>query len=495
MSTTPASQERQYWESDKLKRAEQSKLIIDFLEGRLAHRAGKNAVRSYVLNIDSPWGHGKTYFLNGVKLDLEARGHVVAYVNAWESDFGDQPLLAVLSSVEAALKPFFKSRDALKRAWETLVTAGGGLAGSLVKSVGAKIVERYVGEEFGEQVADTFDLTAPADPSGIEAAVEEIIDKVSDRALEALLKEFRKGAASIETFKANAAALVKTLPQEPSERFLFVLVDELDRCRPSYAIRLLEDAKHLFAVDGVVFVIATDTEQLTESIRGTYGPSFDSSRYLHRFFDRTYRFPEPDTADFVEFIFARDEIDTTKLRVGSRIELAPGCAAYFKALGAGLRDIEQCMDILSTFVALWPHKVPIELAYLLPLIFFYQQSDLKRFDQYSSAKALDSKDLMPSERLWVETTAGGYDSPPREVLITTEMLTAAFRSKLDMRIQKVHEIRDVRGAEAYVRDAISNEFAVLHNYQYSQTAPKFTVLNEYKKYIQLSHRFERESAA
>ena len=49
------------------------------------------------------------------------------------------------------------------------------------------------------------------------------------------------------------------------------MVDELDRCRPSYAVELPEVVKHLFTVDGVVFVIAVNRAELTHSIRALYG--------------------------------------------------------------------------------------------------------------------------------------------------------------------------------------------------------------------------------
>ena len=61
---------------------------------------------------------------------------------------------------------------------------------------------------------------------------------------------------------------------------LFVFVDELDRCRPDYAIELLEGIKHLFGVPGVYFVVATNTVQLGESVKAVYGSGFDGVRYL-----------------------------------------------------------------------------------------------------------------------------------------------------------------------------------------------------------------------
>jgi hypothetical protein len=84
------------------------------------------------------------------------------------------------------------------------------------------------------------------------------------------------------------------------EKPMFVFIDELDRCRPTYAIELLETVKHLFDIPGLIFVIATDTEQLQHSIKAVYGEGFDSNKYLYRFFDRTFTLKQPDLEKFIK---------------------------------------------------------------------------------------------------------------------------------------------------------------------------------------------------
>jgi predicted KAP-like P-loop ATPase len=62
-------------------------------------------------------------------------------------------------------------------------------------------------------------------------------------------------------------------------------VDELDRCRPTYAIQTLELVKHLFNVPGLIFIFALDIEQLSHSVQTVYGQNMDAQGYLCRFFD------------------------------------------------------------------------------------------------------------------------------------------------------------------------------------------------------------------
>jgi len=83
------------------------------------------------------------------------------------------------------------------------------------------------------------------------------------------------------------------------------LIDELDRCKPSYSIQLLETIKHLFNVEGVYFIVATASEQLSHSINAVYGEKFESKRYLNRFFDQEYSLKSPDKEEYCNFIWSK----------------------------------------------------------------------------------------------------------------------------------------------------------------------------------------------
>ena len=79
-----------------------------------------------------------------------------------------------------------------------------------------------------------------------------------------------------------------------------MVIDELDRCRPSYAVELLEVVKHLFGVDRIVFVLAINRSELAHSVRALYGSGFDAENYLRRFFDVDFRLPEPERKAFID---------------------------------------------------------------------------------------------------------------------------------------------------------------------------------------------------
>ena len=80
---------------------------------------------------------------------------------------------------------------------------------------------------------------------------------------------------------------------------LIIVIDELDRCRPLYAIELLEAAKHLFSVDNVIFVLAVNRRELGHSIKAIYGNEFNSQEYLRRFIDVNIPLPAVDRENYI----------------------------------------------------------------------------------------------------------------------------------------------------------------------------------------------------
>ena len=126
---------------------------------------------------------------------------------------------------------------------------------------------------------------------------------------------------------------------------VMVLVDELDRCRPSYAIEMLEVIKHFFNTKNFVFVVATDTQQLENSINAVYGEKFDSSVYLRRFFNRKAELGEPDIAYYLEkhdFPIASNIVLYPDKPAGTTAStVAYYLAALVKAYNLDLRTVDQ----------------------------------------------------------------------------------------------------------------------------------------------------------
>lgn len=118
----------------------------------------------------------------------------------------------------------------------------------------------------------------------LEEAGKDIGDAVVDKAVEAMLTEHMEAEKSL-------LMLREALEEIANEKPLVLFVDELDRCRPDFAVRMLEIIKHVFDVEGVKFVLVTNTRQLMAAIRHCYGSEIDAQRYLDKFVGFCFRLP------------------------------------------------------------------------------------------------------------------------------------------------------------------------------------------------------------
>lgn len=361
------------WLEDRLGRKQDAAMVYTFLNGQLALRENAGLARTFVLNLDSDWGSGKSFFLTRFQEELTARGHVAVYVNAWEDDHSDDPFLSVVTAVQAGLtsKLDLEDEDIVAKARPFLRTIGK-LALTAVVGGGKQFAKRLIGregvEELGALLGNAEDTDTLADD--VEAGAGKALDTVLDSVGSKLLNGFEHHKAARGAFRSELEGLAKTVcAQDGIEAPVFVLIDELDRCRPAYAVELLERVKHLFSVEDFVFVLGSDTEQLSHAIRGLYGGDFDEMRYLKRFIDRTYKFQPVEMEAFVTYAFERLGLEEGMFTLPPQVTAVGFLEKMFSARGIELRDIEQMIEVIATFAAVWPWKgVPINLVALLPLV-------------------------------------------------------------------------------------------------------------------------------
>lgn len=250
------------WSDDLLDR----KVRADFLSNYLDEDVCR------VLNLDSPWGAGKTYFLKNWRLQLLSENfRPVVYFNAWENDFLGDPLLSLVSVIRDQLSDQGGAQALVKKRVKEFTKRAGELAAAIAPSIIKAAAKKHLGEDF----LDVLDGETTAD------AAEKFVEKILNKNQEAL--------NAVEHFRSSLTELFKAASSKNDGKPVYIFIDELDRCRPTYAIELLERVKHFFAIEGCRFVIATDTDQLAHSICAVYGTGFASKRYLKRFFDSTFK--------------------------------------------------------------------------------------------------------------------------------------------------------------------------------------------------------------
>jgi hypothetical protein len=194
--------------------------------------------------------------------------------------------------------------------------------------------------------------------------------------MERELAHFRDAKLAVEHLKTALASLISTLRADGAQPPVFVIIDEIDRCRPTYAIKLFEEIKHLLDVDGLVFVFGTNQRALAKSVAGAYGPEFDGWLYLRRLINRTYRLKEPNLEPLIESIFHQLKIPLNRLAFptlviganrGITIPASRVVADYMKMYDRQPRDAYFVVETLQTCLALTGSE-PLMLGYLLPLI-------------------------------------------------------------------------------------------------------------------------------
>ncbi|MFY0639694.1 MAG: hypothetical protein JXR16_01520 [Bermanella sp.] len=336
--------------------------LADFLTSYLLEEKD-----GFVLNLNGSWGVGKTHFLKSWQ-DKLSQDYPVVYIDAWKTDFADDPLLVAVSSIIESLK----------------IGSGGDIFEQEKKIMGA-----------------AYKLFKPIIKKGVtvSASMLGVDGNVSGETLEALEKlmignsnpeehflDYRNKISAIRNFHKeiqNWAECCKSHdPRYDEDSPVFVLVDELDRCRPTYAIELLETVKHMFELPNFVFVIATDTEQLKHSIKAVYGEGFNSGQYLTRFFDRSFQLPEPDNLQYLkakksicdEDIFKKCSIHP--LQDQSIENLNHLLGVITQAYGLELRDIDKLTAKLNAcfrYVKSSERKINLNILCLIHGIITHQR--------------------------------------------------------------------------------------------------------------------------
>ena len=121
------------WSDDRFARKDDAEFLISFLVRKMRERAVQGRTRSFVLNLDAPWGQGKSFFLDRLARDLRIDGLLVAEVNAWEDDHADDPLLSVMSAINKAVKPHFARKNKAQVLWRSFKSNAASLSVPLGK--------------------------------------------------------------------------------------------------------------------------------------------------------------------------------------------------------------------------------------------------------------------------------------------------------------------------------------------------------------------------
>lgn len=278
----------------------------------------------FVIAIDSPWGTGKTVFIKMFMQYLKNQEFSCLYFNAWENDFNEDPLFSLIGEVG-------KGIDSIKNDKETKQKYL-----SEAKKLGAYFLKKSLPVAVKLVTAGVVDIKELADLA--ENIAKEKIDK------------YEEDKKTIQSFKKSLSDFVKELActnVKGKTKPLIFFIDELDRCRPDYAVKLMEKAKHFFNVENIIFFLAIDKEQIGHSIRSIYGVGMDVDGYLRRFIDLDYHLPDPSNNIFCNALFAKFGFDQYFKNGADKDRFIRVLSKLFTIFEFTLRVQEQCFSQLS----------------------------------------------------------------------------------------------------------------------------------------------------
>lgn len=366
--------------------------------------------------LDGSWGSGKTFFVKQTKMLLEAHNpfvnvlndddraiiisactfrkdvdfepQVCVYYDAWENDNDNEPILSLIYSIVSSINAdyaFSNNTTFLQQA--------------------AAVLEFFTGKNW-EAVVNSFKGESP---------FEEIIKA---RGIQSEIKEF-----------------LDSLLSERGNR-LVVFIDELDRCKPSFAVKLLERIKHYFDNDRITFVFSINTLELQHTIKKHYGERFDACKYLDRFFDLRISIPKPNMTKFYQNVELLSDSYTY-----DRI-----CADVIERYNFSLREIAKFVR-LTKLAAYEPthhsetfsfhfadgRALQFCLLYIVPLLIglkVYNRDVYERFvggeDSSPLINLLAQKDVYWFEHLWAFDETPGKDEAGKLFVPFEKKLAAVY---------------------------------------------------------------------
>lgn len=318
----------------------------------------------FVFSINSPYGTGKTFFLRRLHCLLEQKGCMCVSYNAWESDFYDNPLPAIISALER----------------QTLTQ---------------KIIDT------SKQTIKNISKTSL---NPLKKVIEEI--SILFERKEKIYDDFKKYQEAKEKFIKDLSNFVK------NKKLVFI-IDELDRCRPDYAIKTLETIKHFFNIPNIVFIIGVDRKQIESTVKVLYGANIDNNcdEYLRKFIDQDFYLPHNTTEQYISFLckkhlteiltdFIREYITDYRLHFQSvKIYSVLNSNNLIEPMRRGMSDknivdslLESIIEIIVEYVSalseFFRFSLRTQEQFILFLSLFFQSLDIKQDNLYPELACL-----------------------------------------------------------------------------------------------------------
>ncbi|CZG09224.1 P-loop NTPase fold protein [Legionella pneumophila serogroup 1] len=217
--------------------------------------------------IDGEWGTGKTYFCKKTKSLIEnnhQENFLCTYIDAFSADHANEPLITIIAAISKLIKKKANKSKYLRA---------------------AKAIASYGIKATGKAGIAWILRTQSQD---MDKEIEEVIQSASNNSIDYAIDNLIQQHEAIEE---NITTLKNVLAEIALTKNLIIFIDELDRCRPDFAVSILEVIKHVFDVEGIKFVLVTNLNQMKASINHCYGQAVNAHHYLDKFIKHSFKLP------------------------------------------------------------------------------------------------------------------------------------------------------------------------------------------------------------
>lgn len=255
--------------------------------------------------IDGSWGTGKSYFCEALKEKIneenkEERKINFIKINAWETDYFSDPMKSLIGEINNSS---CKLTDDVKKEAEKILSRGF----QTLKKIGLNRGLSFIMEAGLDKSLSKIGLDETKRKEFMEIFNE--TGEINTNELE----DYSKYKDLVNSFK-------KALSDD--QRLKVIVIDELDRCRPTYAIELLETVKHFFGVKNIIFIFLVNMEQLKSIASTSYLTEDKCSEYFEKFYDIKFTLPPLDYNDFIQIEYDKyNQLDIYKPYKPNKIDI------------------------------------------------------------------------------------------------------------------------------------------------------------------------------
>lgn len=310
-----------------------------------------------IISLDGYDGWGKTFFLKEWVKELKQQNEIAGYYSAWDINALDQPLPSFLNFLFEDLFTSYQVKRSVIQQFKNINQ----------ELFSLNTLGKIISKSPLSMLSVLLEATKDADKRDIGAVLRE-------------LNNLQRREENIKDFKTQLEAVVNKIR---GNKNLYIMVDNLDICRPKFIIEFLESIKYMLNIDGLVFVIAIskDKSNVQKAISTTLGPNFD----IKSFVDLSLHLPKQPVVDFIKELFKG-----AKLPKKSKDLIINSFIFYAESLSLSLGIIERSIKKVTFYFFNYKAE-ELLLPHLFSFLIILQSINIDVYEELnsSSQKALE----------------------------------------------------------------------------------------------------------